>query len=121
MTTPTIDALAQRLNQLESNIAGQVNQLGGELTVIKNEMSSFAQYVEREKANFGDLVAAKITEHQQAIELVISECQRKFQETENNLQTLYGGHMNLIQETKSHVDQLSVRIGVLEHKVRQWE
>ena len=56
----------------------QMSQLGAEVTVVKNEMNNFAKYVESEKEKFGDVVAAKIVEHQQAIEIVVSECERKF-------------------------------------------
>ena len=92
----------------------QMSQLGAEVTVVKNEMNNFAKYVESEKGKFGDVVAAKIVEHQQAIEIVVSECERKFRETESNLQMLYVWQINLSQETKNYVEQLAVRLSKLE-------
>ena len=123
-----MDALAQRVNQLEEglngvlrdsktlevNLTGQLSQLSGDLTVMKNGVTNFADYVEKEKTAFGEAVAAKLIEHQQGLELIVQECKRKFDETQQTIDTLYGGHMNLFQETKTHVDQLTVRIGNLE-------
>ena len=62
-----------------------MTQIGQGLTLMKNGVQDFAIYVNQERTGFGDMVASKLAEHQNKMEVIVGGCTQKFDEMQASI------------------------------------
>ena len=97
------DSWNDHFEGLLQSLQGEATQTGNAVADIKLEKYKFSQYIESEKVTFGDAVQVKIAEHQNQINAIFMDADRKFKEVEDNVNKIFEGADSKFRELEAAI------------------